>query len=236
MADPTIDLTVTDRVARLELRRPDAGNAFTAAMMGELVRGGEPRRRRSRYSGDHGRRRRFLARPRPSGGSRQADALRGIPADHRAQHRARGVSRNRAVGRAGPRLRLRGRPDPAQRPGARRRRCTVRARRGSSWASRRCSSWPRFSSIWRPRPPPTSCCRAASSTPPRRARSAWCRAWWPPPDCVPPPTRWVAELKSRDPAVLRASKRYLAAVREVPRAARPAFALIEQARYAEGKR
>jgi len=46
----------------------------------------------------------------------------------------------------------------------------------------------------------------------------------------------VAELKSRDPAVLRASKRYLGAVREVPRAARPAFALNEQARYAEGSR
>ena len=46
----------------------------------------------------------------------------------------------------------------------------------------------------------------------------------------------VAELASRDPAVLRASKRYLGAVREVPRAARPAFALIEQARYAEGHR
>jgi enoyl-CoA hydratase/carnithine racemase len=45
----------------------------------------------------------------------------------------------------------------------------------------------------------------------------------------------VAALKDRDPAVLSASKRYLAAVREVPRAARPAFALIEQARYAEGK-
>ena len=46
----------------------------------------------------------------------------------------------------------------------------------------------------------------------------------------------VAELRSRDPAVLRASKRYLAAVHELPRAARPAFALVEQARFAETKR
>jgi enoyl-CoA hydratase/carnithine racemase len=46
----------------------------------------------------------------------------------------------------------------------------------------------------------------------------------------------LAELRSRDSAVLRASKRYLAAVRELPRAARPAFALVEQARFAETKR
>lgn len=43
----------------------------------------------------------------------------------------------------------------------------------------------------------------------------------------------VRELASRDPAVLRASKRYLAAVRELPPAARGAYALVEQTRFAE---
>lgn len=43
----------------------------------------------------------------------------------------------------------------------------------------------------------------------------------------------VRELASRDPAVLRASKRYLASVRELPPAARAAYALVEQTRFAE---
>jgi enoyl-CoA hydratase/carnithine racemase len=43
----------------------------------------------------------------------------------------------------------------------------------------------------------------------------------------------VRELASRDPAVLRASKRYLASVRELPPAARGAYALVEQTRFAE---
>jgi|SRR5688500_12990325 enoyl-CoA hydratase/carnithine racemase len=43
----------------------------------------------------------------------------------------------------------------------------------------------------------------------------------------------VRELASRDPAVLRASKRYLASVRELPRAARGAYALVEQTRFAQ---
>jgi enoyl-CoA hydratase/carnithine racemase len=43
----------------------------------------------------------------------------------------------------------------------------------------------------------------------------------------------VRELASRDPAVLRAAKRYLASVRELPRAARAAYALVEQTRFAE---
>jgi enoyl-CoA hydratase/carnithine racemase len=43
----------------------------------------------------------------------------------------------------------------------------------------------------------------------------------------------VRELASRDPAVLRASKRYLASVRELPAAARGAYALVEQTRFAE---
>lgn len=43
----------------------------------------------------------------------------------------------------------------------------------------------------------------------------------------------IAELKQRDAAVLAASKRYLKAIREVPAAARPSFALVEQTRFAE---
>jgi enoyl-CoA hydratase/carnithine racemase len=43
----------------------------------------------------------------------------------------------------------------------------------------------------------------------------------------------VRELASRDPAVLRAAKRYLASVRELPQAARPAYALVEQTRFSE---
>jgi len=43
----------------------------------------------------------------------------------------------------------------------------------------------------------------------------------------------VRELATRDPAVLQASKRYLAAVHELPPAARAAYALIEQTRFAE---
>jgi len=42
----------------------------------------------------------------------------------------------------------------------------------------------------------------------------------------------VSELASRNPAVLRDSKRYLAAVRQLPLAARGAFALAEQTKYA----
>jgi enoyl-CoA hydratase/carnithine racemase len=43
----------------------------------------------------------------------------------------------------------------------------------------------------------------------------------------------VRELASRDAAVLRASKRYLASVRALPPAARGAYALVEQTRLAE---
>ena len=43
----------------------------------------------------------------------------------------------------------------------------------------------------------------------------------------------VRELASRDAAVLRASKRYLASVRALPPAARGAYALVEQTRFAE---
>ena len=43
----------------------------------------------------------------------------------------------------------------------------------------------------------------------------------------------VRELAGRDPAVLRSCKRYLASVRELPPAARAAYALVEQARFAE---
>jgi enoyl-CoA hydratase/carnithine racemase len=46
----------------------------------------------------------------------------------------------------------------------------------------------------------------------------------------------LAELATRDPAVLRASKRYLAIVRELPGAARGAYALVEQTRFAERSR
>jgi methylglutaconyl-CoA hydratase len=43
----------------------------------------------------------------------------------------------------------------------------------------------------------------------------------------------VRELSSRDPAVLLASKRYLGEVRQLPAAARAAYALVEQTRFAE---
>jgi enoyl-CoA hydratase/carnithine racemase len=43
----------------------------------------------------------------------------------------------------------------------------------------------------------------------------------------------VRELASRDPAVLRSCKRYLASVQELPPAARGAYALVEQTRFAE---
>lgn len=46
----------------------------------------------------------------------------------------------------------------------------------------------------------------------------------------------VGELASRNPAVLLASKRYLAAVRQLPPAARGAYALVEQTRFAERSR
>lgn len=43
----------------------------------------------------------------------------------------------------------------------------------------------------------------------------------------------VRDLRSRDPAVLVASKRYLGSVRQLPPAARGACALVEQTRFAE---
>ena len=43
----------------------------------------------------------------------------------------------------------------------------------------------------------------------------------------------VRELRERNPAVLLASKRYLQSVRQLPPAARGAYALIEQTRFAE---
>ena len=43
----------------------------------------------------------------------------------------------------------------------------------------------------------------------------------------------VRELRSRNPAVLTTSKRYLGAVRQLPLAARAAYALVEQTRFAE---
>ena len=46
----------------------------------------------------------------------------------------------------------------------------------------------------------------------------------------------VAELGSRNPSVLLTSKRYLASVRELPPAARGAYALVEQTRFAERSR
>lgn len=44
----------------------------------------------------------------------------------------------------------------------------------------------------------------------------------------------VAQLRERNPAVLRASKRYLATVRQLPPAGRGAYALVEQTRFAQG--
>lgn len=46
----------------------------------------------------------------------------------------------------------------------------------------------------------------------------------------------VRDLRERDPMVLLASKRYLASVRQLPPAARPAYALVEQTRFAERTR
>jgi enoyl-CoA hydratase/carnithine racemase len=46
----------------------------------------------------------------------------------------------------------------------------------------------------------------------------------------------VRELRERDPAVLLAAKRYLRTVRELPAAARGAYALVEQTRFAERSR
>lgn len=46
----------------------------------------------------------------------------------------------------------------------------------------------------------------------------------------------VAELRARNPAVLLACKRYAAAVRQMPRDARGAYALVEQTRFAEQNR
>jgi enoyl-CoA hydratase/carnithine racemase len=46
----------------------------------------------------------------------------------------------------------------------------------------------------------------------------------------------VRELRLRDAAVLRACKRYAGAIAQVPRPARAAVALVEQTRFAEGKR
>jgi enoyl-CoA hydratase/carnithine racemase len=46
----------------------------------------------------------------------------------------------------------------------------------------------------------------------------------------------IADLRSRDPEVLKASKRYFAAVRELPGASRPPYALVEQTRFAERKK
>jgi enoyl-CoA hydratase/carnithine racemase len=46
----------------------------------------------------------------------------------------------------------------------------------------------------------------------------------------------VGELHERNPAVLQASKRYLQSVRQLPQAARGAYALVEQTRFAERSR
>ena len=46
----------------------------------------------------------------------------------------------------------------------------------------------------------------------------------------------VKELRSRDPEVLKASKRYYRAVRHVPTEARSAYALVEQTRFAERRK
>ena len=46
----------------------------------------------------------------------------------------------------------------------------------------------------------------------------------------------VRQLRERNPAVLLASKRYLRQVRQLPPAARGAYALVEQARFAERSR
>jgi enoyl-CoA hydratase/carnithine racemase len=46
----------------------------------------------------------------------------------------------------------------------------------------------------------------------------------------------VKELRSRDPEVLKASKRYYRAVRQLPAEARSAYALVEQTRFAERRK
>ena len=46
----------------------------------------------------------------------------------------------------------------------------------------------------------------------------------------------VKELRSRDPEVLKASKRYYRAVRQLPAEARGAYALVEQTRFAERRK
>lgn len=46
----------------------------------------------------------------------------------------------------------------------------------------------------------------------------------------------VRELRARDPEVLIASKRYFAAVRQLPSGARSAYALVEQTRFAERRK
>jgi enoyl-CoA hydratase/carnithine racemase len=46
----------------------------------------------------------------------------------------------------------------------------------------------------------------------------------------------VRQLRSRDPEVLVASKRYFAAVRQLPSAARGAYALVEQTRFAQRRK
>ena len=46
----------------------------------------------------------------------------------------------------------------------------------------------------------------------------------------------LKELRSRDAEVLKASKRYFAAVRELPGVARGAYALVEQTRFAEQRK
>ena len=46
----------------------------------------------------------------------------------------------------------------------------------------------------------------------------------------------IAELGLRDPEVLKASKRYFAAVSQLPREARGAYALVEQTRFAERRK
>jgi enoyl-CoA hydratase/carnithine racemase len=46
----------------------------------------------------------------------------------------------------------------------------------------------------------------------------------------------LKDLRSRDAEVLKASKRYFGAVRELPGAARSAYALVEQTRFAERRK
>ena len=46
----------------------------------------------------------------------------------------------------------------------------------------------------------------------------------------------IADLRSRDAEVLKASKRYFGAVRQLPAAARGAYALVEQTRFAERRK